>query len=96
MMNFNTSGHAASYGVYVATWGALMALTVLTFGISMLDLKHLTVLAALMIAAVKGSLVLLYFMHVRHERPLFLYMFLAVGLTYAVFIGLTFVDYWSR
>ncbi len=95
-MDSNTSGHADPYGVYVATWGALMALTALTFGIALLDLKHVTVLAALLIAAVKGSLVLFYFMHVRHERPLFLYMFLAVGITYAVFIGLTFVDYWSR
>ena len=41
-------------------------------------------------------LVLLYFMHIRYEKPLYISMILAALGTYAIFIGLTFVDYMYR
>ncbi len=84
------------YVTYVAVWGALVFLTGITVGLSYVDMRQVTVLAALIVATVKGSLVLLYFMHVRHTKPMFLYMFAAVGVTYGIFIGLTFMDYWTR
>ncbi len=84
------------YRVYLMVWGALMALTVITVGVSYLDMKHVTVLTASIIAAIKGSLVVLYFMHIRFEERIYGFMILLVLGTYAVFIGLTFVDYWYR
>jgi len=41
-------------------------------------------------------LVLLYFMHIRFEKLLYAGMILAVLVTYAILIGLTFVDYGYR
>ena len=84
------------YGVYVKVWAVLVALTVVTVAVSYADMKNVRVLTATLIAAVKSSLVVLYFMHIRFERRLYAYMILAVLVTYAVFIGLTFVDYWYR
>ncbi len=84
------------FGVYLRVWAILMVLTVLTVGVSYIDMKHVTVLTATLIAAVKGTLVLLYFMHVRFEERIFAWMIVTVLGTYAIFIGLTFVDYWYR
>ena len=84
------------YMVYVKVWAALMILTAVTVGISYADMKHVTVLAALLIATVKGILVVLYFMHIRFESRMYAFMILAVLGTYAIFIGLTFADYWYR
>jgi len=55
-----------------------------------------TVLTAMLIAATKGMLVLLYFMHVRFEKPMYVAMIVAAFGTYAIFIGLTFADYGYR
>ena len=84
------------YTTYVAVWAILMVLTVITVGVSYVDMKHVTVLTASIIAAIKGTLVVLYFMHIRFESRLYALMILVILGTYAVFIGLTFVDYWYR
>ncbi len=84
------------FGLYLRVWAILLVLTVLTVGVSYLDLKHVTVLTATLIATVKGTLVLLYFMHIRFEQRIFAWMIVAVLGTYAIFVGLTFVDYWYR
>ena len=84
------------YNVYFKVWGILLVLTVVTVAVSYLDLKNVTVLAATLIATAKGTMVLLYFMHVRFEERIFTWMILAILGTYAIFVGLTFVDYWYR
>ena len=84
------------YGLYFKVWAALILLTVLTVSVSYADMQQAKVLTALMIAAVKILLVVLYFMHVRFERPLYTYMIIAVFVTYGIFISLTFSDYSYR
>lgn len=99
MLTKDTQGHnhePVPYVVYVKIWATLMVLTVVTVGVSYLDMKHVTVLTATLIATIKSTLVLLYFMHIRFEQRIYAFMILAVFGTYAVFIGLTFVDYWYR
>lgn len=88
--------HVVPYGLYVAVWLALLAMTVVTVAVSYLDMKNVTVLTAMIIASGKAMLVLLYFMHVRFEKPVYALMIVAAFGTYATFIGLTFVDYWYR
>jgi cytochrome c oxidase subunit 4 len=88
--------HHVSYGTYVNVWLGLVALTAVTIGAHYLNLKHLAIFTAVLIATVKSTLVLLYFMHIRFEKRLFTYMILAVVATYAVFILLTFADYYYR
>ena len=59
------------------------------------DFEQVEVLqfAALGIAAVKSTLVVLYFMHLRWEKRLLLKLLLPITLaTLAVFIGLTYSD----
>jgi len=84
------------YGLYFKVWVALILLTVLTISISYANMHQARILVALMIAAVKILLVVLYFMHVRFERPLYTYMIIVVIVTYGIFIVLTFSDYAYR
>ena len=88
--------HAVPYGLYVAVWAALIVLTAVTLGVSYVDLANVGILTALLIAIVKASLVLLYFMHLRYESRLYFVMLLVVLVTYVVFLGLTFSDYGFR
>jgi cytochrome c oxidase subunit 4 len=87
------SAHAAlPTAAYLLVWGLLVVLTAVTVGVTYLDMKRFAVIAALVIATVKASLVVLYFMHVRYESRL-IAVVLIVGLAaFAVFMGLTFTD----
>ncbi len=58
------------YGVYVAVFGGLVALTALTVAVSYANLGIFNVVVALLIASAKASLVALFFMHLRFENRL--------------------------
>ena len=88
--------HQVAPALYVAVWAALVVLTGITVGVSFLDLASFTVFTVMLIATVKASLVLLYFMHVRFIQPIYTYMIVFILGTYATFIILTFSDYSFR
>jgi cytochrome c oxidase subunit 4 len=60
------SEHVISTKLYVGIWIALMILTVVTAGVSFLDLGPLNTVVALVIATTKALLVVLFFMHVKY------------------------------
>jgi cytochrome c oxidase subunit 4 len=64
------SEHADSLPLYRNVFLALMALTSVTVAVAFVDLGFMSDVVALGIATVKASLVLLYFMHVRHSSAL--------------------------
>lgn len=88
--------HVVPDSLYVWVWAALLCLTGITVSAKYADLQHLAIFAALLIATVKAGLVVLYFMHVRFEKPIFAVMILVLLATYGIYIGLTFVDYANR
>jgi|SRR5579871_915766 len=53
---------------YVLTFVALVALTLLSFGASRMDLGRFDVVVALAIACAKTTLVMLFFMHLYEQR----------------------------
>lgn len=82
--------------LYVKIWGVLLVMTAVTVSVSYVDMKNVKVLTAMLIAAVKSALVVLYFMHIRFEKPVFaLFVVIVLGI-YAVTIALTFTDYLYR
>jgi cytochrome c oxidase subunit 4 len=88
--------HLVPYKVYVGVWLALVMLTLVTIGAGYADLKHMGIFVAMLIATVKVTLVILYFMHVRWA-PKVIGWFLLTGFgTYATFVILTFSDYVYR
>jgi cytochrome c oxidase subunit 4 len=85
-----------AYGLYVKVWLALVIGTALTLAASYVDLQRFVVFNIMLIATVKATLVLLYFMHLRYERRMYAVMILVVLITYGIFIFLTFADYLNR
>ena len=97
MMDTRRDAHRdVTAALYVTVWGALIVLTSVTVGVSFLDMQRFTIFTAMLIATVKAGLVMLYFMGVRFERPIYAFMILFVLGTYAVFVILTFSDYSFR
>jgi len=57
--------------VYAAVLGALLVFTVITVAASYINFGGMTnVIVALVIASIKGSLVALFFMHLRWDKPM--------------------------
>ena len=71
---------------YMMVFGGLMVLTIITVGVSYLELATpLAVTVALIVATIKGSLVAMYFMHLLHERKV-IYWVLALTVIFFVFL----------
>lgn len=64
------SDHVVPVRVYLFIFGTLIVLTALTVWVAFIDLGLLNTFAALTIAVVKATLVVLYFMHVRYSSRL--------------------------
>ena len=75
--------------VYLSVFAGLMVLTVVTVGVSYINLAvPLAITVALIIATVKGSLVASYFMHLTSEKPLIYWVLM---MTVGFFVVLMFV-----
>lgn len=71
----------------------LITLTIITVAITSVELNAFNVVAALVIAACKATIVLLYFMHLRFDERIFLIMAVLVLLLLCAVIGVTLFDY---
>ena len=89
--------HVVSRKTYIVVWGALMALMILTAGLSRIDLGEWSTFVALAIAAIKALLVILFFMHVRYESQKMAWVFVVAGFFWlGILLALTMTDYLSR
>lgn len=88
------AAHPVSVGPYLAVFGALLVLTVVTVAVSYVEMSTTpTVLLALAIASVKASLVAMFFMHLKGERPM---VYWSLGLTAVLFVSLLAFVLWSE
>jgi cytochrome c oxidase subunit 4 len=79
---------------YVAVFGALLALTFVTVAVSYLRLPTMpTVALGLTIAAAKATLVALFFMHLKGERPMVCW---PLALTLFLFVALFAFVLWTE
>lgn len=76
--------HIPSYGKNVVIWLALIALTALTVTVASVNLGDYTFFVAMFIAAIKASLVITIFMHVKYDDGLMKGIILACGLMLAI------------
>jgi len=88
--------HVVSYARYIMIWFGLVMLTGTTVALSGIDLGRWIILTALTIASVKTTLVLGIFMHLKFEDRMFRFFVLIAGVTFLIFITLTFFDYAFR
>ena len=90
-------GHIVSPKILVATASALLVLTVVTvmaakLDFSQLDLNELNIFVALAIAVVKATLVCLFFMHLRWDRPFNAFVLVGSLSLVALFVGFAMTD----
>ncbi|MCP5107075.1 MAG: cytochrome-c oxidase [bacterium] len=80
------------FTTYLSIWLGLLVLTGVTVTVAGLNLGQLSVLGAIVIAAVKSTLVVLFFMHIKYEDKVFKIMLGLAIFTLVVIMVLTFVD----
>lgn len=90
-------GHVVSPKILITTALGLLFLTVITVLAAKLDferfdLRELNIFVALAIAVVKGSLVCLYFMHLRWDRPFNAFVLVAALAFVGLFIWFAMTD----
>jgi len=84
--------HILSYKQLVAILSILLILTGTTVGVASIDLGAANIWAALGIAAIKSTFVLLYFMHLRYESRLLAGTLVLTLSVLAILIGFIFLD----
>ena len=86
--------HPVKPKTYILVWVGLFILTGVTVSMAGMDLGRLSVVVALIIAAVKSALVLNFFMHLKYEKGLWIFklMIPSIFAILVLFIGLTFFD----
>jgi cytochrome c oxidase subunit IV len=88
----DTLAHPVPVRVLAAVFAALLVLTGVTVAVANVDLGNLNLYVALAIAGLKASLVVLYFMHLRYDRPFLLVVFLGCLAFVVLFISLVLTD----
>jgi len=91
-----SKGHIVGYGLFISVWACLLVLTGITIWVAGLHLGNFSTFAAMLIATLKASLVLWFFMHLKYEPPVFKVMALATIATLTVIVLMTFTDIWFR
>jgi len=87
-----TKKNPRPFSSYLTIWLGLLMLTGVTVMVAGLHLGSLSVYGAILIAAVKGSLVVLYFMNIKYEDKVFKIMLAVAIFTLVVILLLTFAD----
>ena len=91
------SEHVVSIKLYSAIFGALLVMTLATAGAAFIDLGgNLNTVVAMLIAACKALLVILFFMHVRYSSRL-TWVFVGAGFFWLmILLSLTLADVLTR
>jgi cytochrome c oxidase subunit 4 len=92
----NHANRSDSVKLYLLVYGLLMFLLIATVIAAAFDLGRFNAVIALVIAAIKAILVILFFMHVRHSSRITWIFVAAAFLWLGLLVGLTMTDYASR
>lgn len=88
--------HISTYKSQFLVLLSLIVLTVLTVTITSVHLGPFNTAAAMLIASIKATIVLLYFMHLKFDEKIYRFMVTLVLAIYVVVIIITFFDYLYR
>lgn len=88
--------HIVPFNMQIKVWIALLFFTWFTVTIAYVDFGGATLSIALIVASIKSSIVLRYYMHLKFDSKILTIFLFLVIVIFAVFIGLTFFDYAFR
>jgi cytochrome c oxidase subunit 4 len=90
------SAPTVSRKTYLLTFLSLLALTLLTTLLGFVDMGPFNTVVALLIAAVKASLIAAFFMHALYESKLVRVVLAGGVIWFLILISITMTDYMSR
>jgi len=90
------TAHILPKRMYYAIFGILILCTYLTVQIAFFDLGPLNTIAAIGIAILKATLVILYFMHVKYSPRWTVAVVAGSVFWFAILVALTMTDYLTR
>ncbi len=94
--HFDYTSHLAPISLYVGIWAALMIFTGLTVFAATVELGIFNIVVALLIATIKGTLVVLFFMHLRYSTKLTMVTVVAALFFLLIMFSLSMTDYLTR
>lgn len=92
----NEKNHIVPYRTIIFVLAGLIILTLISVALTQISLGTLTVVIALVIAAVKSTFVLRIFMHLKFENKMFSMAVIGVVSLLGVVITITLLDYFYR
>jgi cytochrome c oxidase subunit 4 len=85
--------HVAPVRVLCATGGTLLLLTLATVGATRIDFgANINLAIAMLIAVIKATLVILFFMHLRYDKLFHTVIFVSALCAASLFVGFTLMD----
>lgn len=84
--------HVMSIKILMGVFGTLVVLTALTVFVTRFEVGRWDIAIAMAIATVKATVVALFFMHLRYDRPLNAMVFLSALIFVGLFIGFAGLD----
>jgi cytochrome c oxidase subunit IV len=88
--------HVIPFKTYALIFGALLALTFITYRVALIDLGKWNIVVAIVIACTKAVLVVLFFMHAAYAPRRTRLVILAGIFWMLLLLGLTLTDYTTR
>ncbi len=85
-------GHVMSLPMLIGVFASLLVLTVVTVAVAYVDLGSLNLLVAMAVASVKASLVVLFFMHLKYDKPFNAVVFITALLFMVLFVTFVLLD----
>ena len=85
-------GHISTWQTLVKVWVTLMLLTAITVMAVMVNLGSLNIWIAMGIACAKAALVVIYFMHMKHNKAFLAYVFTFSLAFVAFFLAMVMLD----
>ena len=89
-------GHVIPAKIYYVIWAILMVGTAITVFAATIELGVFNIVVALVIATIKGTLVVLFFMHLRYSDKLTMVTVIASIFWLFILFSLTMTDYITR
>ncbi|WP_439184889.1 cytochrome C oxidase subunit IV family protein [Carboxylicivirga taeanensis] len=85
--------HIIPYKLYLYVLAGLIIMTIVSVGATKIDLGNLSVFVAILLASVKSTLVLIFFMHLKFDNTLLKLLATSVFVLVALVLFITFLDY---
>lgn len=92
-MENHSESHIVPYKTYLYILAALIGLTVISVAVTHIEFGKLTIFVALLLASIKSSLVLIYFMHLKFDSKIIQIVVPLIFLLIGLVLVVTFLDY---